>query len=122
MTALRRAALPVAAGVAAAAATFAVVLTLSPDRPAAPTAPRSEAAQGRAVFAAMGCGSCHRLRAAGSDGQIGPSLDAALPGHTRGSLRAKIVRPGRDSIMPSYGERLSRAQLRALVAFLVSAR
>ena len=38
---------------------------------------------GRAIFARMGCGSCHTLAAAGSKGQFGPDLDSRLEHHTR---------------------------------------
>jgi cytochrome c oxidase subunit II len=88
-------------------------------------APPSRAAMpsgGRAVFARMGCGSCHHLAAAGSGGQIGPDLDLRLPGHTRASLTAKILAPGQASVMPAdFGARMSRADLDALVNFLLAA-
>jgi mono/diheme cytochrome c family protein len=131
MTARTRALAPFAAGLAVAAIAFAVVLLATGDGgrgAAAANAPPSAAATGdaragRAVFARMGCGSCHRLAAAGSSGQIGPPLDQVLPSHTAASLRAKIVDPGGGSIMPQgFGRRMSAADLRALVAFLVAAR
>jgi cytochrome c oxidase subunit II len=82
---------------------------------------------GRAVFARMGCGSCHRLAAAGGHGQIGPDLDALLPGYGAASLRAKIVEPypaGAPTYMPAmprdFGARMSAGELDALVAFLLS--
>jgi mono/diheme cytochrome c family protein len=91
--------------------------------PAAAAALPGDARAGRAVFARMGCGSCHRLAAAGSSGQIGPPLDQVLPNHTAGSLRAKIVDPGGGSVMPTdFARRMSAADLRALVAFLLAAR
>jgi len=77
----------------------------------------------RLVFAEMGCGSCHRLAAAGSNGPIGPSLDDALPRHTRASLLAKISDPGAGSLMPGdFARRMSPAQLQALVTFLLATR
>ena len=81
--------------------------------------------EGRAVFAAMGCGSCHRLAAAGSTGTIGPDLDQALAAYDRESLGARIVRvPGQGfSTMPDdFGERMTDAELDALVSFLLAAR
>jgi mono/diheme cytochrome c family protein len=97
-----------------------------------PAAVRTEAAaapaagdveRGRAVFAAMGCGGCHRLAAAGSEGQIGPPLDQQLPHHTRASLVAKITEPGGSSIMPSdFARRMSARDLSALVDFLLATR
>jgi cytochrome c551/c552 len=78
---------------------------------------------GRLVFASMGCGSCHRLSAAGSTGQIGPSLDDALARHDRASLAAKIQSPGQGTIMPQdFAQRMSFAELDALLDFLIAAR
>ena len=146
MSAARRVWIPVAAGVAVAAAVFAVVLLATSGGRAgdargagaqgpapapaaaaatgsAPTTTGREAAAGRLVFAEMGCGSCHRLAAAGSSGPIGPSLDDALPHHTRASLLAKIRDPGTGSVMPGdFARRMSPAQLQALVAFLLATR
>jgi len=83
-------------------------------------------AAGRAVFARMGCGGCHRLAAARSKGGIGPNLDERLPAHTRESLSSAIVAPpasGGFYVMPSdYGERLSPNELDDLVSFLLDAR
>ena len=74
----------------------------------------------------MGCGGCHRLAAARATGPIGPDLDERLPGHTAASLRAKIVDPGATApgdafaTMPGdFGERMTDAELDALVAFLL---
>ena len=135
MSAARRVWIPVAAGVAVAAAVFAVVLlatsggsATAADARAPAGAPATatlgrEASAGRLVFAEMGCGSCHRLAAAGSNGPIGPSLDDALPHHTRASLLAKIRDPGTGSVMPGdFARRMSPAQLRALVTFLLATR
>jgi mono/diheme cytochrome c family protein len=124
----RRVAVPLAAGLAAAAAAFAVVLlaTSGGERPASaapPAAAMASAAPGRAVFARMGCGSCHALSAAGANGVIGPSLDAALGHHTRASLRAKIASPGVGSVMPGdFARRMSPADMTTLVDFLMAAR
>jgi mono/diheme cytochrome c family protein len=71
----------------------------------------------------MGCGSCHTLKAAGSHGVIGPSLDAALPDHTPTSLKAKITEPGVASVMPQdFARRMNATELAALVDFLMAAR
>jgi mono/diheme cytochrome c family protein len=140
VTSARRVAVPAVAGLVAAVAAFALVLLATrsdgdsggggataaastPPPSAAPVARTGEAAQGRLVFAELGCGSCHRLSAAGSRGGIGPSLDDALPHHTRASLLAKIRDPGAGTIMPQdFARRMSRPQLDALVAFLLAAR
>jgi cytochrome c551/c552 len=135
MSGARRVAVPIGAGVAVAAVVFAVVLlaTRGEDRPSsAPTptptpavvaAGKPDPTGGRLVFAQQGCGSCHRLAAAGSNGQIGPPLDQVLANHTPQSLAAKIQDPGQGSIMPQdFGQRMSFAELQALVDFLVAAR
>jgi mono/diheme cytochrome c family protein len=127
----RRLAVALAAGLAAAALAFVVVLLASrsggepasaPTR-VAPAADRANIAPGRLVFAQMGCGSCHTLAAAGSKGVIGPSLDARLPRITREAVRAKIVAPGQGSVMPpDFARRMSSADVQALVDFLMAAR
>jgi cytochrome c551/c552 len=135
MSGARRVAIPVAAGVVAAALAFVVVLLAtrgddsgSSSGPSAPTpaavaAGRPNPEGGRLVFAEMGCGGCHRLAAAGSNGQIGPVLDQVLPNHTRRSLAAKIQSPGRGSIMPGdFAQRMSFSELQALIDFLIAAR
>jgi cytochrome c oxidase subunit 2 len=132
----RRNAVPFAAGLAAAAAAFAVVLLTTDDdasdrapeggqvAAAARGAPLPEGLEGGlAVFTRMGCGGCHRLAAAQSGGPIGPDLDERLPSHTRESLTAQILSPSPGSVMPSdFGERMSDAELDALVDFLLAVR
>ena len=79
------------------------------------------AGAGLEVFNRMGCGSCHRLAAAGSTGPIGPNLDERLKSHTARSLKAKITAPVEGTGMPAdFDERMSEAELDALVAFLLS--
>ena len=95
------------AGLAAAALAFGVVafgvgIDGGSDNPRASAAPEDDS--GRAVFARMGCGSCHALAAAGSSGQMGPDLDSALERHTRATLIARITAPAGDggfSAMPT---------------------
>lgn len=81
---------------------------------------------GSRVFQAQGCGSCHTLAAADARGSIGPNLDESLEGRSREFIRRSIIDPGAevtpgfpDGVMPeTYGERLSPAELEALVDFL----
>ena len=83
-------------------------------------------AAGRAVFARMGCGSCHKLAAGAGIGFVGPDLDTVLPNYDAKTLRAKITNPypsgpsGEFAQMPDYSGRMSRAELDALVAFLLA--
>jgi mono/diheme cytochrome c family protein len=84
---------------------------------------------GSEVFVSTGCGSCHTLKALGSDAQgtIGPDLDQALAGKDAQFIEQSIVDPSAyvekgypDGTMPSnYKEQLSPDQIKALVAFLV---
>ena len=70
---------------------------------------------GKAIFAAQGCGSCHTLAATGSNGTIGPNLDEAKP-----SLELAIERiTNGKSPMPSFKDKLSPEQIRAVAEFVV---
>jgi cytochrome c553 len=134
---------PIAAGALAAGVAFAVVTVVvdghgdggerpgrvasaGSGREATASSGRQDSTSGRAIFAAMGCGSCHRLAAAGSSGEIGPDLDRRLPAHNRASLNAVITdsdRGGSFVEMPEdFGARLSSGELDALVDFLLAAR
>jgi mono/diheme cytochrome c family protein len=126
VTPLDRRILPLASGLAAAAIAFAAVAAVTDDgdgKTVSPAASPAAVASGRELFALMGCGSCHTLSAADAHGQIAPDLDTRLASHTRASLTAKIRAPGETSMMPSnFGERMSDAELDALVDFLLAAR
>jgi mono/diheme cytochrome c family protein len=133
MSFVRRNAVPFAAGLAAAAAAFTVVLLTTDDGgegrapgsgQVAAQAPAPEGREaGLAVFTRMGCGGCHRLAAANSTGPIGPNLNERLPNHTRESLTAQILSPDPAGIMPDdFGERMTDAELTALVDFLLAVR
>jgi len=117
------------AGLAAAALAFGVVaLTVGigsePEQPRASV--QEERESGRAVFARMGCGSCHTLAAAGSHGQIGPNLDNRLSHHTRATLIAQITSPAGDggfTAMPTdFASRMTARELDSLVRFLLTVR
>lgn len=113
-----------AAGLAAALVAFGVVMLASDGDDAPPTGPPAPPqSDGARVFAGMGCGGCHRLAAARSTGEIGPDLDAALASHTAESLEAKIASPTPGTAMPSdFAERMSAAEMDALVSFLLASR
>ena len=71
-------------------------------------------AAGEKVFKTAGCGSCHTLKAAGADGQIGPNLDSARPDFE--AVRAKVEAGGGG--MPSFAGQLSADQIRDVAAFV----
>ena len=120
---MARAAEPLIAGLVAAATAFVLLTAGGGDGSAPPATGAPGKPDGQAVFARMGCGGCHALAAANAHGEIGPDLDARLPSHTAASLRAQILDPARNAAfaqMPGdFGRRMSRAELDALVAFLL---
>lgn len=92
-------------------------------------APGGEADSGDAVFTSAGCGGCHTFGPAGTDSQVGPSLDAIDPGNAplEEFVRESIVDPNatiaqgyQPSVMPeTFESSLSDEQLDALVQYLV---
>jgi cytochrome c oxidase subunit 2 len=87
-------------------------------------------AEGKAVFDAQGCGSCHTFKPAGSKGTVGPDLDK-LPDYAKKAgkpladfVRESIVKPNayvesgfQPNVMPDYSK-LSEDDVNALVDFL----
>jgi cytochrome c oxidase subunit II len=87
---------------------------------------------GASVFTSNGCGACHTLTAAKATGKVGPDLDKLpqwaqqanqpLESFTSDSITdpSKYVQPGfPDNVMPhTYGS-LPKAQLDALVQYLI---
>ena len=99
-----------------------------PTTPAG-ASPAQQSEAGKQVFAANGCGGCHTLSDAGSNGQIGPNLDDALKGQTDAQIKEDIVDPNAE-IAPGYGpgimpenfeQTISPTDLDALVAYLKEA-
>ena len=91
--------------------------------------------QGAQLFASAGCGGCHALEKAGTDAQVGPSLDRAeLVTASRMARQApledfvkrSIVEPDQyvapryqPGVMPqNFGESLSDEEIDALVGYL----
>lgn len=75
---------------------------------------------GRKLFtqlAVPACALCHTLKAAGSEGAVGPVLDELQPDAAR---VATALRNGIGA-MPSYRATLSEAQIQALAAFVSTA-
>lgn len=72
----------------------------APEPPAEPAPPAGgDVAAGRAIFASAGCGVCHTLSDAGTDGTIGPDLDQARPELEEA---VEIITAGAPP-MPAYG-------------------
>lgn len=78
-----------------------------------------ELARGKELFSKVqpACAVCHTLQAAGAEGQIGPALDELKPNAER-VLRALKAGIG---IMPSYADKLSDKDMRALASFVAQA-
>jgi cytochrome c oxidase subunit 2 len=92
---------------------------------------------GKQVFMSNGCGSCHALADAGTNGSVGPKLDTLAADATKFGkqrhespaqyVKESIVKPGAftvpgfpKGVMPSnFGTQLSAEQLDALVSYLL---
>ena len=69
---------------------------------------------GEKVFASAGCGGCHTLQAAGSDGTVGPDLDEEQPSFDDAVER---VTDGKGQ-MPSFRDSLSDTQINDVAAYV----
>jgi mono/diheme cytochrome c family protein len=75
---------------------------------------------------AIGCGSCHTMKAAGASGTIGPNLDKELTADPASAARESIVDPNKEiipgysaNVMPTnYGAALTKPELDALVNYV----
>jgi mono/diheme cytochrome c family protein len=85
-----------------------------PATPPAPKPPEGGDTDGESIFASAGCGSCHTLAAAGSDGTVGPNLDESRP-----SLELAVDRiTNGQGGMPSFEGQLSEEQIDAVAKFV----
>ena len=75
----------------------------------------SQGTDGKSLFAANGCGSCHTLKAAGSTGTIGPNLDESKPAR---ELVIENVTNGAGA-MPAFGDKLSKEQIEAIADYIL---
>lgn len=73
------------------------------------------AAEGKEVFAAN-CASCHTLADAGAAGQVGPSLDDAMP--SAATVTTFVTNGGNG--MPSFSATLSAEQIQAVSKYVSS--
>ena len=92
----------------------------------------AEAQLGAKTFASAGCGACHEFKKAGTDAQVGPSLDdltaaaqkagESVPDYVRQSIEdpnAVVVEGYQPGVMPqNFKESLSSDEIDALVAYV----
>jgi mono/diheme cytochrome c family protein len=83
---------------------------------------------GKTVFRVSGCGGCHTVAAAGTNGTTGPNLDESLAGKDAAYVEQAIVDPNAEiaegygpGVMPqTYEQQFSPEQIADLVTFLTS--
>lgn len=75
----------------------------------------ANAGAGASVYGEAGCGRCHTLAPAGSDGTIGPNLDESDASF---DLAVQVIRDGSGG-MPAFDEQLSEQEIRDVAAFVV---
>jgi len=81
---------------------------------------------GKPDVGAIGCGSCHTMKAAGTTGTVGPNLDKELTADPASATRESIVDPNKEiisgysaNVMPTnYGTALTKPELAALVNYV----
>jgi len=88
--------------------------TTAADTGATTAASPGDAAAGAAVFAAQGCGGCHTLAAAGSNGQVGPNLDDLKPSYD--AVMTQVTNGGGG--MPPYGGQISETDIQNVSAYV----
>jgi len=84
------------------------------------------APDGKTLFTDNGCGGCHTLADAGTSGTTGPDLGKVLKGKDKAFIHESIAKPDaqvekgyQPGIMPpDFDQKLSPAQLNALVDYL----
>lgn len=81
-----------------------------------PTSGPSDDADGKALFASLGCTGCHTLAASGSTGNVGPNLDQSKPSK---DLVVDRVTNGQGG-MPSFGDQLNAKQIEAIAEYVSS--
>jgi mono/diheme cytochrome c family protein len=87
--------------------------TLPTTTTATPSATGDPAA-GKAVFASAGCGGCHTLKAAGTNGTVGPNLDQLKPTEARIVHQVEVG----GGPMPAFKGQLSSKQIQDVAAFV----
>ena len=75
---------------------------------------QGDPAAGREVFASAGCGTCHTLSDAGTNGTVGPNLDESQPDY---DLAVQRVTNG-GSGMPAFKRQLTPLQIDAISQYV----
>jgi mono/diheme cytochrome c family protein len=78
-----------------------------PTTTAGPSLPKGNAAAGKQIFVSAGCGACHTLKAAGTNGTVGPNLDQVKPELAK--IQTQVINGG--GAMPPFKGRLSNQQI-----------
>ena len=81
---------------------------------------------GKPDVGAIGCGSCHTMKAAGTTGTVGPNLDKELTADPASATRESIVDPNKEivsgysaNVMPTnYGKALTAQEIDALANYV----
>jgi mono/diheme cytochrome c family protein len=81
---------------------------------AAAPAGEGDAAAGAAVFQSAGCGGCHTLAAAGSNGAVGPNLDDLKPSYD--AVMTQVTNGGGG--MPAFSGSLSADDIKNVSAYV----
>ena len=76
--------------------------------------PEGDAAAGKEIFASTGCGGCHTLEAAGTNGTQGPNLDES--GISYEDAFEQIANGGGG--MPAYKDQLEEKQIADVASFV----
>ncbi len=72
------------------------------------------APDGAKIFASAGCASCHTLKAADSNGQVGPNLDDLKP--DQATVEKQVTNGGGG--MPAFKDSLTPAQIKAVAQYV----
>jgi cytochrome c6 len=75
---------------------------------------KGDPAAGKTIFDEQGCGGCHTLSDAGTNGTVGPNLDDKKPPY---ALIVDRVTNGK-SPMPSFKDSLSEKQIQDVAAYV----
>ncbi len=84
------------------------------EAPAATPPSSANADAGKQVFVTASCGSCHTMKAAGSNGEIGPNLDQLKPNF--GTIVHQVEVGGGP--MPAFKGQLSDQQIQDVAAYV----